>query len=207
MPVNSRLGRYCHVRRAFFLLVLIIYSFISYELQQLQQLQHYPTTTLPPLYHHSTTTLPPLYHHSTTSQPPQTTIKQWTPDFNIVTLAHQRRSRRNYHEQAHSSRFWSVYYLVRNVLDRNGGLGENFFRIRCCRWIHHIKNIDSILSQIVRIFISHGRLLITGTLGQRWYSGCSRGSDCCNSSWDVMILEALDAQQILYGLQYGLWGI
>ncbi|KAG0696535.1 SNF2 family N-terminal domain-containing protein, partial [Suillus ampliporus] len=28
---------------------------------------------------------------------------------------------------------------------------------------HHIKNVDSILTQIVRSFMSHGRLLITGT--------------------------------------------
>jgi SWI/SNF-related matrix-associated actin-dependent regulator of chromatin subfamily A member 5 len=28
---------------------------------------------------------------------------------------------------------------------------------------HHIKNVDSILSQIIRFFISRGRLLITGT--------------------------------------------
>ena len=67
---------------------------------------------------------------------------------------YQGRARRNHCETAHLPRFRSLHNKLRDLPDREYIVIDE---------AHRIKNVDSILSQIVRSFISRGRLLITGT--------------------------------------------
>ena len=49
------------------------------------------------------------------------------------------------------------------MFDRNGCFKKISFEYIVSDEAHRLKNVDSILSQIVHAFISRGRLLITGT--------------------------------------------
>ncbi|KAH9077177.1 P-loop containing nucleoside triphosphate hydrolase protein [Lactarius deliciosus] len=85
-------------------------------------------------------------------------FEKWTPDFNIALLTGSKEERAEIiASRLLPQNFPSLHHKLRNMLDR-----ENFEYIVIDE-AHRIKNVDSILSQIVRSFISRGRLLITGT--------------------------------------------
>ncbi|KAF8499331.1 P-loop containing nucleoside triphosphate hydrolase protein [Hysterangium stoloniferum] len=85
-------------------------------------------------------------------------FSKWAPDFEVVVLDWRRLLLHGY--CLRNSKFVSP--LMRCVREKNVFKKFSFSYIVIDE-AHRIKNVDSILSQIVRIFISRGRMLITGT--------------------------------------------
>ncbi|KAF8523184.1 SNF2 family DNA-dependent ATPase [Hysterangium stoloniferum] len=79
-------------------------------------------------------------------------FSKWAPDFEVVVLTGTREER----AEIVASR------LLPQKFEKNVFKKFSFSYIVIDE-AHRIKNVDSILSQIVRIFISRGRMLITGT--------------------------------------------
>ncbi|EKM84445.1 hypothetical protein AGABI1DRAFT_97308 [Agaricus bisporus var. burnettii JB137-S8] len=117
-----------------------------------------------------------LKHYRDTSGPhlivvPKSTLQnwarefsRWTPDFNIITLAGTKDER----AEIISSRLLPQDFEVcittyEMCLIEKSVLKKFSFEYIVIDEAHRIKNVDSILSQIVRAFTSRGRLLITGT--------------------------------------------
>lgn len=91
-------------------------------------------------------------------------FEKWSPDFNIVTLTGTREER----AATISSRLIPEDFEVcitsyEICLIEKSALKKFSFSYIVIDEAHRIKNVDSILSQIVRSFNSRGRLLITGT--------------------------------------------
>ncbi|PPR03483.1 hypothetical protein CVT26_007889 [Gymnopilus dilepis] len=88
----------------------------------------------------------------------------WTPDFSVVTLTGSKEER----AQIISSRLIPQDFEVcitsyEICLIEQSALKKLSFEYIVIDEAHRIKNVDSMLSQIVRGFMSRGRLLITGT--------------------------------------------
>lgn len=91
-------------------------------------------------------------------------FKQWTPDFNIVTLAGPKEERAEIIASRLIPQDFEVCITSYEMcLIEKAALKKFSFEYIVIDEAHRIKNVDSILSQIVRAFISRGRLLITGT--------------------------------------------
>ena len=91
-------------------------------------------------------------------------FKQWTPDFNVVTLAGPKDERAEIIASRLITQDFEVCITSYEMcLIEKAALKKFSFEYIVIDEAHRIKNVDSILSQIVRAFISRGRLLITGT--------------------------------------------
>ncbi|KAF8801769.1 SNF2 family DNA-dependent ATPase [Phlegmacium glaucopus] len=91
-------------------------------------------------------------------------FKQWTPDFNVVTLAGPKDERAEIIASRLITQDFEVCITSYEMcLIETAALKKFSFEYIVIDEAHRIKNVDSILSQIVRAFISRGRLLITGT--------------------------------------------
>ncbi|KAF9031921.1 SNF2 family N-terminal domain-containing protein [Panaeolus papilionaceus] len=88
----------------------------------------------------------------------------WTPSFNIVTLAGTKEERAQTIAERLIPQDFEVCITTYEIcLIEKGPLKKFSFEYIVIDEAHRIKNVDSILSQIVRAFMSRGRLLITGT--------------------------------------------
>ncbi|KAF8167097.1 P-loop containing nucleoside triphosphate hydrolase protein [Crassisporium funariophilum] len=91
-------------------------------------------------------------------------FKQWTPDFSVVTLAGTKEERAEIIATRLIPQDFHVCVTSYEMcLIEKSALKKFSFEYIVIDEAHRIKNVDSILSQIVRTFISRGRLLITGT--------------------------------------------
>jgi SWI/SNF-related matrix-associated actin-dependent regulator of chromatin subfamily A member 5 len=117
-----------------------------------------------------------LKHYRDTSGPflvvvPKSTLQnwsrefnQWTPDFKVVSLAGTKDERAEIiANQLISQDFEVCVTTYEMCLIEKSVLKKFSFEYILIDEAHRIKNVDSILSQIVRTFTSRGRLLITGT--------------------------------------------
>ncbi|KJA19167.1 hypothetical protein HYPSUDRAFT_144090 [Hypholoma sublateritium FD-334 SS-4] len=88
----------------------------------------------------------------------------WTPDFNIVTLTGSKDERAEIIATRLIPQDFQVCITSYEMcLIEQGPLKKFSFEYIVIDEAHRIKNVDSMLSQIVREFSSRGRLLITGT--------------------------------------------
>ncbi|PPQ77798.1 hypothetical protein CVT24_005896, partial [Panaeolus cyanescens] len=88
----------------------------------------------------------------------------WTPSFNVVTLAGTKEERAQTIAERLIPQDFEVCITTYEIcLIEKGPLKKFSFEYIVIDEAHRIKNVDSILSQIVRAFMSRGRLLITGT--------------------------------------------
>lgn len=88
----------------------------------------------------------------------------WTPDFNIVTLTGSKDERAEIIASRLIPQDFEVCITSYEMcLIEQGPLKKFSFEYIVIDEAHRIKNVDSMLSQIVREFSSRGRLLITGT--------------------------------------------
>jgi len=91
-------------------------------------------------------------------------FQQWTPDFNIVTLTGSKEERAEIIATRLIPQDFEVCITSYEIcLIEQSSLKKFSFEYIVIDEAHRIKNVDSILSQIVRSFTSRGRLLITGT--------------------------------------------
>ena len=91
-------------------------------------------------------------------------FKQWTPDVNIVILTGTKEERAEIIANQLISQDFEVCITSYEIcLIEKSAFKKFSFEYIVIDEAHRIKNVDSILSQIVRSFISRGRLLITGT--------------------------------------------
>ena len=91
-------------------------------------------------------------------------FKQWTPDVNIVILTDTKEERTEIIANQLISQDFEVCITSYEIcLIEKSAFKKFSFEYIVIDEAHRIKNVDSILSQIVRSFISRGRLLITGT--------------------------------------------
>ncbi|KAJ2930321.1 hypothetical protein H1R20_g6789, partial [Candolleomyces eurysporus] len=89
---------------------------------------------------------------------------KWTPDFEIVTLTGSKEERANIISASLIPQNFEVLITSYEIcLIERSALKKLSFEYIVIDEAHRIKNVDSILSQIVRAFTSRGRLLITGT--------------------------------------------
>ncbi|KAJ7281833.1 SNF2 family N-terminal domain-containing protein [Mycena rebaudengoi] len=89
---------------------------------------------------------------------------QWTPDVNTVVLTGTREERAEIITNRLIPQDFEVCITSYEIcLIEKSALKKFSFEYIVIDEAHRIKNVDSILSQIVRSFISRGRLLITGT--------------------------------------------
>ncbi|TFY66698.1 hypothetical protein EVG20_g4392 [Dentipellis fragilis] len=89
---------------------------------------------------------------------------RWVPDFNVVTLSGSREERAELIANRLITQDFEVCITSYEIcLIEKSALKKFSFEYIVIDEAHRIKNVDSILSQIVRSFISRGRLLITGT--------------------------------------------
>ncbi|KAF9001708.1 SNF2 family N-terminal domain-containing protein [Cyathus striatus] len=89
---------------------------------------------------------------------------RWTPDFRIVTLAGSKDERAEIIANRLLPQDFEVCITTYEMcLIEKSTLKKFSFEYIVIDEAHRIKNVDSILSQIVRSFISRGRMLITGT--------------------------------------------
>ncbi|KAF8886753.1 SNF2 family DNA-dependent ATPase [Infundibulicybe gibba] len=98
-----------------------------------------------------------LKHHLSVSGPHLIVFEKWTPDVNVVMLTGTK------DERAEIIANKLMLQLFDMCLLEKGALKKFSFEYIIIDEAHRIKNADSILSQIVRTFISRGRMLITGT--------------------------------------------
>jgi len=91
-------------------------------------------------------------------------FEQWTPDFKIVTLAGTKEERAEIIANELMTQDFEVCITTYEMCLIEKTVFKKFsFEYIIIDEAHRIKNVDSILSQIVRSFMSRGRLLITGT--------------------------------------------
>ncbi|KAI0049929.1 hypothetical protein FA95DRAFT_1514892 [Auriscalpium vulgare] len=89
---------------------------------------------------------------------------KWAPDFQVVTLSGTKEERADIIASRLIPQDFEVCITSYEIcLIEKGALKKFSFEYIVIDEAHRIKNVDSILSQIVRSFISRGRLLITGT--------------------------------------------
>ncbi|KAF4613338.1 hypothetical protein D9613_011056 [Agrocybe pediades] len=88
----------------------------------------------------------------------------WTPDFNVVTLTGSKEERAEIIASRLIPQDFEVCITSYEIcLIEQSALKKFSFQYIVIDEAHRIKNVDSMLSQIVRAFSSRGRLLITGT--------------------------------------------
>lgn len=91
-------------------------------------------------------------------------FEQWTPDVKTVLLTGSKEERAEIIANRIIPQDFSVLITSYEVcLIEKSALKKMSFEYIVIDEAHRIKNVDSILSQIVRSFMSRGRLLITGT--------------------------------------------
>ncbi|KAH9045404.1 P-loop containing nucleoside triphosphate hydrolase protein [Lactarius pseudohatsudake] len=91
-------------------------------------------------------------------------FEQWTPDFNIALLTGSKEERAEIIASRLLPQNFQVCITSYEIcLIEKSVLKKFSFEYIVIDEAHRIKNVDSILSQIVRSFSSRGRLLITGT--------------------------------------------
>lgn len=89
---------------------------------------------------------------------------QWTPGFSVVTLTGTKEERADIIASRLITQDFEICVTSYEIcLIEKSALKKFSFEYIVIDEAHRIKNVDSILSQIVRSFISRGRLLITGT--------------------------------------------
>lgn len=89
---------------------------------------------------------------------------RWTPDFNITLLSGGKEERAEIIANRLLPQDFEVCITTYELcLIEKSALKKFSFEYIAIDEAHRIKNVDSILSQIVRSFTSRGRLLITGT--------------------------------------------
>lgn len=91
-------------------------------------------------------------------------FEKWTPDVNTVLLTGSKEERGKIIAERLIPQDFEVLITSYEVcLIEKSALKKFSFEYIVIDEAHRIKNVDSILSQIVRAFTSRGRLLITGT--------------------------------------------
>jgi len=91
-------------------------------------------------------------------------FEKWTPDFNITLLTGTKEERAEIIANRLLPQDFEVCITSYEIcLIEKSVLKKFSFEYIVIDEAHRIKNVDSILSQIVRSFSSRGRLLITGT--------------------------------------------
>ena len=91
-------------------------------------------------------------------------FEKWTPDVNTVLLTGSREERADIISTRLLPQDFDVLITSYEIcLIEKSALKKFSFEYIVIDEAHRIKNVDSILSQIVRSFLSRGRLLITGT--------------------------------------------
>lgn len=89
---------------------------------------------------------------------------KWAPDFNVATLGGTKDERQETIQSRLITMDFEVCITTYEIcLIEKSALKKMSFAYIVIDEAHRIKNVDSILSQIVRAFTSRGRLLITGT--------------------------------------------
>lgn len=89
---------------------------------------------------------------------------KWAPDFNVVVLTGSKEERAEIIANRLITQDFEVCVTSYEIcLIEKSAFKKFSFEYIVIDEAHRIKNVDSILSQIVRSFISRGRLLITGT--------------------------------------------
>ncbi|KAF8581713.1 SNF2 family DNA-dependent ATPase [Ramaria rubella] len=91
-------------------------------------------------------------------------FERWSPDFDVVVLTGTREERADIIGTRLLPQKFDVCITSYEMCLREKNVFKKFsFSYIVIDEAHRIKNVDSILSQIVRVFMSRGRLLITGT--------------------------------------------
>ncbi|KAI0066748.1 hypothetical protein BV25DRAFT_1972636 [Artomyces pyxidatus] len=91
-------------------------------------------------------------------------FEKWAPDFQVVVLSGTKEERADIIASRLIPQDFEVCITSYEIcLIEKSALKKFSFEYIVIDEAHRIKNVDSILSQIVRAFISRGRLLITGT--------------------------------------------
>ncbi|KAF8131403.1 SNF2 family N-terminal domain-containing protein [Boletus edulis] len=91
-------------------------------------------------------------------------FEQWTPDVNVVVLTGTKEERAELIANRLIPQDFDVCVTSYEIcLIEKSALKKFSFEYIVIDEAHRIKNVDSILAQIVRAFMSRGRLLITGT--------------------------------------------
>ena len=89
---------------------------------------------------------------------------QWTPDFNVVILTGTKEERAEIIGNRLIPQDFEVCVTSYEIcLIEKAAFKKFSFEYIVIDEAHRIKNVDSMLAQIVRVFTSRGRLLITGT--------------------------------------------
>jgi SWI/SNF-related matrix-associated actin-dependent regulator of chromatin subfamily A member 5 len=89
---------------------------------------------------------------------------QWTPDFNVVLLTGTKDERAEIISSRLIPQDFEVCVTSYEIcLIEKSAFKKFSFEYIVIDEAHRIKNVDSMLAQIVRVFTSRGRLLITGT--------------------------------------------
>ena len=91
-------------------------------------------------------------------------FERWTPDFNVIILTGTKEERADIIANRLLPQDFEVCITSYEIcLIEKSALKKFSFEYIAIDEAHRIKNVDSILSQIVRSFTSRGRMLITGT--------------------------------------------
>lgn len=91
-------------------------------------------------------------------------FQQWAPDFSVVVLSGSKEERAEIIANRLIPQDFQVCVTSYEIcLIEKSALKKFSFEYIVIDEAHRIKNVDSLLSQIVRAFLSRGRLLITGT--------------------------------------------
>lgn len=91
-------------------------------------------------------------------------FEKWTPDVNAIVLTGTKEERAELIANRIIPQNFSILITSYEIcLIEKSALKKLSFEYIAIDEAHRIKNVDSILSQIVRSFMSRGRLLITGT--------------------------------------------
>ena len=91
-------------------------------------------------------------------------FEKWSPDFKVALLAGSKEERQEAIQKYLIPQDFEVCITTYEIcLIEKSALKKLSFAYIVIDEAHRIKNVDSILSQIVRAFTSRGRLLITGT--------------------------------------------
>ncbi len=91
-------------------------------------------------------------------------FEKWTPDVNTVILTGTKEERADIIANQIIPQDFNVLITTYEIcLIEKSALKKLSFEYIAIDEAHRIKNVDSMLSQIVRAFMSRGRLLITGT--------------------------------------------
>lgn len=115
------------------------------------------------------------YRPKTTLQNWQRKFEKWTSDVNVVVLAGTKEERAEIIANRLIPQDFEVCITSYEIcLIEKSAFKKFSFEYIIIDEAHRIKNVDSILFQIVQSFISRGRLLITGTPLQNSLKECSR---------------------------------